>query len=218
MTEKKYLKIVNHYSKCFKKYGETHKGVDWPNNDDLLKRFQVMLNITQYQFPKKDKASLLDFGCGFGLFLDFINQNTDKRKSLDYYGIDLCQPMIQAAKKRWPKEKFLVSDILVDKSSQLYDYVIMNGVLTEKVSLSNKAMKDYAQELIKSVFRICNIGIAFNVMNPNVDWKRKDLFYWQFDDLTNFLTKECSKNYIIRADYGLYEYTIYLFKSPNKYE
>lgn len=216
-SQNKYLKIIDHYEQCFKKFGETNQGVDWPNFSDLEKRFRVMLDIAKYQTPKNEKIKLLDLGCGFGLLLNFIKKNNSLAKSLIYSGIDLSKLMIESAQKRWPEEKFSVHDIIQNSlPNNSYDYVVMNGLLTEKLELSFDEMFEYTKKLIKSAFNSCRVGIAFNVMNNHVDWQRTDLFHLSFDDLAKFLTKECSRNYLIRSDYGLYEYTVYLFKSPNE--
>lgn len=215
-SQNKYLQIIDHYTECFKKFGETSKGVDWPNMKDLEKRFGVMLDITKHQTPNNKKIKILDLGCGFGLFLDFINQKNLPNEGLDYSGIDLSEPMIKSAQKKWPKENFFIHDIIKNPLSEnSYDYIIMNGLLTEKLGLSFEEMFEHAKTLVKSAFNSCKIGLAFNVMSNHVDWKREDLFHLSFDDLGNFLTKECGRNFIIRSDYGLYEYTVYLFKSPN---
>jgi len=68
------------------------------------------------------------------------------------------------------------------------------------------------------LFLKTNRGIAFNVMTKHVDWEREDLFHLPFDLLASFLKSEISHNYIIRNDYGLFEYTIYLFKKPNTWQ
>ncbi len=45
-----YLKIANHYRDCFIKHGDNHKGVDWPNHIDTLKRHKIM-----YELMSKDE-------------------------------------------------------------------------------------------------------------------------------------------------------------------
>ena len=45
-----------------------------------------------------------------------------------------------------------------------------------------------------------------------VDWEKDFLFHLPLDTLAFFLTKELTRNFIIRNDYGLYEYTVYLYK------
>jgi len=93
-----------------------------------------------------------------------------------------------------------------------FDYIVLNGVLTEKVGLSFEEMLSYSMRLLELLFRKANIGIAFNVMSAHVDWKRDDLFHLPFDTLTHFLSQRGYRNFIIRNDYGLYEYTTYLYK------
>ena len=88
----------------------------------------------------------------------------------------------------------------------------MNGVLTEKHILSFDDMWKYAQLLIKLVFEKAKIGLAFNVMSKHVQWERNDLFHLPFDMLANFLDRDVTRNYIFRNDYGLYEYTAYIYK------
>ena len=73
-------------------------------------------------------------------------------------------------------------------------------------------MLDYFKQLVKAVFSKARKGLAFNVMSKDVDWERDDLFHLSFDELSKFLTEEVSRNFVIRNDYGLYEYTVYIYK------
>ena len=210
----KYYQIVKHYEECFNKYGVCAKGVDWPNESDLMKRYSVMIEIIE-KFKNKRKLTLLDLGCGFGLFYKYLNEK-NYLKFINYKGIDISDKMINEARKLFPNVNFQKKDILKEKLPENYvDIVVMNGVLTEKLSLTEKEMKNYAKKLIKEAFNISKIGVAFNVMTKHVDWERNDLFYWGFDDLAEFLCKECSRNFVFRMDYGLYEFTTYIYKNCN---
>ena len=51
-------------------------------------------------------------------------------------------------------------------------------------------------------------------MSTQVDWIRDDLFYLALDDLTSFVTQHLGRNFVVRSDYGLYEYTVYLYREP----
>ena len=62
------------------------------------------------------------------------------------------------------------------------------------------------------VFEKARVGIAFNVMSKHVDWERDDLFHLPFDVLAGFLRRELSRHYVFRANYGLYEYTTYVYR------
>jgi hypothetical protein len=61
-------------------------------------------------------------------------------------------------------------------------------------------------------FAKARVGVAFNVMSTHVDWERDDLFHLPMDVLGSFLTKNLSRKFVIRSDYGLYEYTTYVYK------
>jgi hypothetical protein len=95
-----------------------------------------------------------------------------------------------------------------------FDYVVMNGVFTEKRELTFDEMFDYFKQVMRVVFPKVRQGLAFNVMSKAVDWERDDLFHLPTDLLIAFLVKELSRHFIIRNDYGLYEYTVYLYKEP----
>jgi hypothetical protein len=47
-----------------------------------------------------------------------------------------------------------------------------------------------------------------------VDWERDDLFHLPMDILADFLSREVSRHFAIRADYGLYEYTVHVYREP----
>ena len=70
----------------------------------------------------------------------------------------------------------------------------------------------YFKSVVRAVFAKAELGIAFNVMSKHVDWERDDLFHLPFDILAQFITRELTRNFIIRNDYGLYEYTTYVYR------
>lgn len=208
---KKYIDIVQHYENCLKIHGDNHLGVDWPNEKDVLKRFNVMLDLIYF---KKDKSpyTLLDFGCGAAhLYQYIIDNNYD---NISYEGLDLSSEFIALCRKKYVNINFHCLDILNnDIKLNEFDYIVLNGVFTEKRGLTFDEMYDYFQKVIIEINAITKKGFAFNVMSKNVDWERDDLFHLSLDLLSDFLCKKISRNFIIRSDYGLYEYTVYIYKA-----
>ncbi len=211
MSNNLYHELVSHYEDCLEKYGNNHQGVDWPNKKDLVTRYNVILEIINHLSVKKG-FKLLDLGCGYGGIIDFLDAN-NFNKEIKYHGIDLSKKMIESAKKEYPNHSFEARDILVNNLQEnSFDVIIMNGVFTEKRSLTEDEMYDFFKKMIAESYKACKQGIAFNVMSKNVDWERDDLFHLSFDKLSQFLCKNVSRDFIFRSDYKLYEYTCYVFK------
>jgi len=205
--------IVRHYEACLAEHGVSPRGVDWPSASDLAARFEIMLAPA---LAAGDCPILLDLGCGPGLLLDYLAA-TGATERIRYHGIDLSSSMIEAARARWPSHDFSCRDIVEAPLPELsVDFVVMNGVLTERVSLAVEMMTALAEALVTAAFRSARVGVAFNVMNAQVDWQRDDLFHWPFDQLAAFLKREVSSHYVIRADYGLYEYTCFVWRKPQR--
>ena len=124
-------------------------------------------------------------------------------------GSSLC------SRRKFPDVTYYELDIIDDDIGlPTFDYVVMNGVFTAKCDLSFEDMLDYFQRLVRRVFANARKGLAFNVMSKQVDWERDDLFHVPFDLLASFLTREVSRHFVFRHDYGLYEYTTYVYRDP----
>ncbi len=209
---KNYLdKIVKHYENCLEQHGDSHLGVDWPKTEDVYKRYKVMVDIIRIAEDKSDLVSLLDFGCGAAHLLEYIREQN--LQNIAYAGLDVSEKFVDLSKSKFPETVFYQLDILDDKAElPEFDYIVMNGVFTEKRELSFKEMWEYFEKMISKVFRKAKKGLAFNVMSKAVDWERDDLFHVPADMLIDFLTKKLTRNFIIRNDYGLYEFTTYIYK------
>ena len=73
-------------------------------------------------------------------------------------------------------------------------------------------MFEYLKKMITLIYSKSNKGIAFNVMSKQVDWEVDTLFHVPIDEIADFLIKKITRNFVIRNDYGLYEYTVYIYK------
>ena len=103
-------------------------------------------------------------------------------------------------------------DILEDSTTlPCFDYIIINGVFTQKLEMSFDQMFDFFKLLVQRVIIKAVKGIAFNVMSKYVDWEKDEAFHLPFDILSDFLCKSVSRNFVFRHDYGLYEYTTYVY-------
>jgi hypothetical protein len=211
MTDLGYRRLVEHYEGCLARHGDTHLGVDWPRPDDAETRYTVMLGAVR---PGDGVASLLDFGCVDWHIHEYmiLNQVRDVR----YAGLDLSERFVALCRSKHPGVDYYCADVLKDGIGRLprFDYVVANGMFTEKRELPFDAMLAYFEAMVPHLFAMARVGIAFNVMSSHVDWERDDLFHLPIDTLGRFLTKEVTRHFV-RNDYGLYEYTVYAYREPS---
>jgi SAM-dependent methyltransferase len=201
----------DHYRKTFLNYGATSQGVDWGDKEWAVeirqsKMLEVIKDLAQ------QPLSLLDVGCGYGALAEIIKK---RRLNVNYVGIDVVTEMVSEAKKRHPDYNFKSGDILeMDMGS--YDYVVCNGILTQKISASTLEMNSFAQELIKKMFDLCRYGIAFNVMSTHVNFYKDNLYYRNPSELMAWCQSELTPHAKVDCAYNLwYEYTVYLYKKTN---
>ena len=206
-----YLKIAEHYDKCFKKHGDNHLGVDWPKLSDTLTRYEIMYSLVrEIDTSQVIDTSILDFGCGLGHFYKCLKANHSLYPQ--YSGLDINEGFYNHCSNEFPDNQFYLKDILVDNDLPNFDYIMCNGVFTEKRELSYDEMFQFMKNVLTKLWDKTNKGISFNVMSKLVDWERDDLFHVSMDELGIFLKENLSRNFIIRNDYKLYEYTIYVYK------
>ncbi len=212
-----YRDIVSHYEECLAKHGDSHLGVDWPNREDALKRYRVMLELMPAAAMDGQRPRLLDFGCGASHLYDYMRGVG--MASVDYIGLDLSERFVELSRSKYPDNEYVCADVLADPTAlPPYDYAVMNGVFTEKRAMSFDEMFAYFERLAVRVFEEAGSGIAFNLMSKHVDWERDDLFHVPLDAAAAFLTRRLTRNYVIRNDYGLYEYTVYVYKEGKQWQ
>jgi SAM-dependent methyltransferase len=212
MSDSRYKIIGEHYENCLIQHGDTHRGVDWPRIEDRETRYQVMLDVIR----EKDhpKIELLDFGCGTSDLNTYIQKNPSY-KNIHYSGLDISTKFIEVSRSKFPQNTFYCMDIL-SSSEKLpqFDYVVLNGVFTQKRELTFEEMFEFLKKTIVTLKAHTRKGIAFNMMSNHVDWKRDASFHMPFETLSNFLVASFGRNFTLRHDYGLFEYTCYLYQEP----
>lgn len=212
-------KHKKHHAEVFKLYGATAKGVDWGDEQEFLFRQKKMLEVLQKDlWEARSNISLLDVGCGWGALLSYAQMVNLK---LDYTGIDIVKEMQEYAAKRFPEGRFICGDILDMREEEKYDFVVCNGVLTQKhTDTSIPEMENFARRLIKKMFSLCRHGIAFNMMSTRVNFMVQNLYYQNPVELFGWLLTDVSPR--VRMDHGYsslasgkgkyYDFTVYVYK------
>lgn len=194
-------------------YGDSARGANWPNEVDRRVRFDVMLDVIQARGASP--VVLCDLGCGTGELLAHLHRRG--LRDIEYVGVDRSRLALEQARGKFPGVRFLeldVNDAAAGLDALACDYLVANGLFTVKWELRQAQMRAFVEGTIARVWPQVRRGIAFNVMSPVVDWERDDLYHAPMDELARFLHGLAGRRVRFRADYGLYEYTAYAWKTP----
>jgi len=209
MNDQLHVSIVAACEKYLERHGDSYLGVGWTKSQaNADRRYEVMLEVVR---EADQDVSLLDFGCGLShLYEHALRTGRDR---LRYSGLDLSEKFLAVSRAKFPDTSYYLLNVLEHPDDlPPFDYVVLNGVFNLKADNSYDEMWDYFTKVIGTVFAKARRGLAFNVMSKQVDWERDDLFHVPFDALATFLTSEVSRHFVIRHDYGLYEYTVYIYR------
>jgi len=204
--------LKEHYTKTFAQYGATPKGVDWGvEASDLNLRYDNMLAVINRETSKPGPLiRLLDVGCGYGGLKRYADEH---RYRMDYVGVDVCRAMISEARLLHPDSEFYSEDFFAFNPARKFDYVVCNGILTQKLEASVMQMDLFAQQLIKKMFGLAEVGVAFNVMTTHVNYMAPNLYYRNPVELMGWCFSEITPHLKLNHAYRLFEYTMYLYRS-----
>jgi SAM-dependent methyltransferase len=139
------------YEKAINEFGISPKGVHWKDEEAQYKRFEVIYELIADDFVD---SKIIDAGCGFGDFYNFMEKNQLHCKH--YMGIDSIEMMIDLALSRFAQTDFRVIDILEDSLPNT-DFYIASGSL-------NILNKDLFYQFISNCFEVSNKGFVFNFL------------------------------------------------------
>lgn len=202
-----------HYSRLFSEHGPSPQGVDWGEDEAKARwRYDRMLNVVGPVQEAQDKPSLLDVGCGYG---GLYQQVVEKKIPVAYTGIDVADNMIAWAAANLASARFIRGDVLDFQFEETFDYVVCNGILTQKLNVPALQMDVFAAQLIRRMFTLCRVGIAFNVMTTKVNYFSNNLYYRNPAELLAWCLSEMTQFVKLDHAYPLFEYTLYLYRQPH---
>lgn len=200
--------VARYYSEKLSEFGETPRGVDWNGIESQTLRFEQLSRIV----AGTQAFSLNDLGCGYGALFDFL---IARLPLIDYLGLDISADMIDAARRRHgehPQTRYLASC----EPDRVADYGLASGVFNVRLNRSDDEWFDILQSALDTLDRTSRLGFAFNCLTSYCDEhkKRAYLFYADPCRLFDLCKRKYSRDVALLHDYGLYEFTILVRKSP----
>lgn len=195
------------YRKLFRDNKGTPMAVSSESIAHKILRFKQIAGV----FDQDDNFTIHDVGMGIADFNKFL-QNEFINKNIIYSGSEILEEYVQESKLRFPQNKFYLRDLAEESYSEKYDYLIMSGLFHQRRDSKIKDWEKFSQVIIKNAFDMCNKGIAFNFISPFVDYYQTQVYYCNLPKLINFINDELSRFFVIKHNYALYEFTLYVYK------
>ncbi len=201
--------VATYYAEKLAEHGETPRGVDWNGEESQTIRFEQLCKIID---SAASNYSLNDLGCGYGALLDYLR---DKHPTCTYLGVDVSREMIRAAEQRYAAVQ-QASFITSAEPDQMADYGLASGIFNVRLGRTDAEWFDYLEATLEVLDRTSRIGFAFNCLTSysDEDKKRDYLYYADPCRLFDLCKRRYSRQVALLHDYGLYEFTIMVRKTP----
>jgi SAM-dependent methyltransferase len=193
-------KYIERYTKNYEKYGYDPRALGWRKGRQEI-RFQMLTSISDVR-----NRSILDLGCGFGDFYDFLVRSGWKGI---YSGFEIVPVLAEVARERHPDLDIRLLDVLEDESDEKFDFVLASGVFNARLcSESNEA---YIERMLAKMHEMSEIGIAADFVSSYVDYRVEGTYYAE-PEMVFKVCKKLSKRVVLRHDYLPYEFAVYVYK------
>jgi len=196
-------RLIDLYEGRWKVHGPGVKTLGWTGPEDQHLRFDVLATIGDLRGKK-----ICDVGCGFGDLLPFLENRFTR---IEYTGIDLVASLVEEARRRHAGKRFLCLDILEDPFDERFDYFLLSGALSFRIT-DNMA---HTQAMMRRMFDLCDEGVGVNFLSSYVNFEREHNYHHRPEELFSF-SKTLTNWVSLRHDYPLWEFTIFLYKRPQK--
>ena len=162
--------IHQHYAPRISANLENYDVVDWASPQSQEKRFGVLADNVDL-----DGRSLLDVGCGLGDLWDYLRR---RRVRVAYTGVDLLEPMADAARQRHPDQRFLPANIFAENvfRPESFDVVFCSGIFS--LDLGNN--REFLAAALPRLLDLARECVVINLLHQRAAHGPRDA-YFHFD-------------------------------------
>src|SRR5581483_2509213 len=153
-----------YYSGKLSQHGSTPAGVDWNSADSQQLRFDQLLKVC----PEGGGFSLLDYGCGYGALLSYLEH---KQLGGEYWGYDVSTAMVDKARNLHTGIARAAFASAWDEVPAV-DYTLASGVFNVKQSAGVSEWQAYVMESLARIAAASKRGFAFNLLTSYSDPER----------------------------------------------
>jgi SAM-dependent methyltransferase len=200
--------LSKHYSDLVREHGDAPEAAQYADRETQERRMAVLCEIG----VRRD-SKVLDFGCGTGQLLSFLQRSMDYQG--EYVGYDISPEAIELARSTHPAGRFEVQNILEEAAEETFDYVLVSGVFNNAISDN----RGFFEALSRRLMAQAKVGYAFNMLSRFVDYLDDGLYYEDPMQAFRFCKEQLSPLVTLRHDYVVrpgsipFEFTMYVHRT-----
>jgi SAM-dependent methyltransferase len=194
-------RISGYYERLIRQYGHDPRACDYGRPESQQIKFRVLSEVMPLS-----RCSLLDVGCGFADFATYLDQ---KFSEVDYSGIDLCESMVEEARRNHPDLDLRTANVLDASFDRLFDVVAANGTFY----LLGEPAWPTMRTMIERMFGLATTALAFNSLSDWANDQEANEFYADPVQVLRFC-RELTPWVVLRHDYHPRDFTVYMYKTP----
>ncbi len=201
MNNPSFENIANFYNDRVRTFGHDPRACDYGRAESQQLKFAVLSQMTDYS-----QASVLDVGCGFADFADYLFK---RYQGVEYHGLDLSREMISNASLVRPELDLRVGNILELPQDEAYDIITANGIFY----LLGEYAESLMQKIVAEMFKRSRKGVVFNSLSSWASIHEKGEYYANPLEVLEWCRK-LSPWITFRHDYLPHDFTVFISKEP----
>jgi len=199
-TDEDFRRIAEEARERFEERIETAdsdaRALGWDSKESMEIRFEAAAGM--YDFSG---ASVLDVGCGFGDFYDFLEERGDEPS--EYYGIDISDEILDIAREKiaGPRTNFEKRNIFTDPfEDETFDVAVEFGLLNYNFERISNA--EYMRAYMRRTYDVCDATLL-NCLSDyrEGDWEWEPFVYYYSPEKAFGYAQEFTRDVTLKHDF-----------------
>ena len=193
--------IKDFFNKLVEKHGYSPKSLAYSGEKSQKIKFNIVTEV-----GIEDKCSVLDVGCGFGDYFNYLKQQGIK--NVKYCGIDISNKIVDFAKEKNSLANVIQGNVLDLSDDEKYDYVISLGFNCVKTGTNWETLT----QVLDKMWKLSKKGIAYNAVSTFSETSPRKIYFVSPAKVIDYIMTNLTYKVVFRHDYMPHDFTIFAYK------